>query len=101
MPDVTYPSRFNITEMIFSPWDTDDAPNRPAVLYQNQVWSYRRLIDEIDKAGQAVRAIGVEREHRVLLLAYDTPYFLAVFFGAIRAFLDEYELGQAQPPAFR
>ncbi len=25
----------------------------------------------------------------------------AVFFGAIRAFLDEYELGQAQPPAFR
>ena len=47
-------------------------------------WSYARLAADANRAGNALKALGVEMEQRVLVLLYDSPQFAASFFGAIK-----------------
>src|SRR5207245_1791233 len=46
--------------------------------------TYRELLERVCRMGRALRALGVAREDRVLLLLDDTPVFPVAFFGAIR-----------------
>ena len=46
--------------------------------------TYRQLGDRVNRAGNALRQLGVRVEERVLLLLLDTPEFVASFFGAIK-----------------
>jgi len=46
--------------------------------------TYQQLFERTNRAGNALRAIGVRRESRVLLLLLDSPEFLYAFFGAIK-----------------
>ncbi|HEU5484350.1 MAG TPA: AMP-binding protein, partial [Microlunatus sp.] len=47
--------------------------------------TYQQLVDDACAAGRALRALGVQREQRVLLVQDDSPAFVAAFLGAIRA----------------
>jgi acyl-coenzyme A synthetase/AMP-(fatty) acid ligase len=47
--------------------------------------TYQRLFDDACAAGRALRALGVQREQRVLLVLDDGPAFPAAFLGAVRA----------------
>jgi acetyl-CoA synthetase len=78
-----YGNVLNITEALFFKWDNESADKRVAIYFKDEVWSYRRLIDEINKVGNALRKI-VEREQRILMIAYDTPYFISTFYGAMK-----------------
>lgn len=75
---------FNVTDRIFSPWDRDDAEHRAAIYYRDDIWSYRRLIDEINRVGNGLRQMGVQRESRILLIGYDSPFLVATLFGAMK-----------------
>jgi benzoate-CoA ligase len=44
----------------------------------------RELAENVNRAGNALRALGVGMENRVLLLLDDGPEFAAAFFGAIK-----------------
>ena len=46
--------------------------------------TYRQLGDRVNRAGNALRQLGVRVEERVLLLLLDTPDFAISFFGAIK-----------------
>jgi len=46
--------------------------------------SYAELARQVNRAGNALRALGVEMEQRVLLLLLDTVRFPALFFGAVK-----------------
>ena len=46
--------------------------------------SYQQLLERTNRAGNALRTLGVEREERILLLLQDTPEFLYSFFGGIK-----------------
>jgi benzoate-CoA ligase family protein len=46
--------------------------------------SYQQLLERTNRAGNALRKLGVRLEERVLLLLPDTPEFLYCFFGAIK-----------------
>src|SRR5262245_21728651 len=46
--------------------------------------SYQDLFNNVCAIGRALRALGVAREQRVLLLLGDTPVFPTSFFGAMR-----------------
>ena len=74
----------NVTQAIFGSWDTPDAAEHPAVHYRGTTWSYRQLIAEINRAGNALRELGIRREERIVLVAYDSPHFLAMMFGAMK-----------------
>lgn len=57
---------------------------RIAIRTTNGDWSYARLAADANRAGNALKALGVEMEQRVLVLLYDSPQFAASFFGAIK-----------------
>ncbi len=46
--------------------------------------TYQDLLDGASRAGNALAALGVGREQRVLMVMGDTPPFVTVFFGALR-----------------
>jgi benzoate-CoA ligase len=46
--------------------------------------TYQQLFDRTNRAGNALRNLGVRPEERVLLLLLDSPEFLYSFFGAIK-----------------
>lgn len=58
--------------------------SRPAIRTQAETLTYAQLAEQANRAGNGLSALGVELEHRVALLLYDSPQFAATFFGAIR-----------------
>ncbi len=46
--------------------------------------TYADLFDRVCRMGRALRALGVGRENRVLLVLGDSPAFPVAFFGALR-----------------
>jgi len=46
--------------------------------------TYQQLFERTNRAGNALRNLGVRAQERVLLLLLDTPEFLYAFFGAIK-----------------
>ena len=57
---------------------------RTAIWSGNERITYRSLFDRVCAMSRALRALGVERENRVLLVLSDTPPFPVAFFGAMR-----------------
>jgi benzoate-CoA ligase family protein len=47
-------------------------------------WTYAEMVAAANRAGNALRELGVEMETRVLMAVLDTPEFAATFFGAIK-----------------
>lgn len=47
-------------------------------------WTYTDVVTGANRAGNALRELGVELENRVLLALEDTPEFATAFFGAIK-----------------
>ncbi|MCW3033525.1 MAG: benzoate-CoA ligase [Solirubrobacterales bacterium] len=56
----------------------------PAYVSDRMSLSYAELLREVARMGNLLRAIGVRREERVLLVLDDTPLFPAAFIGAMR-----------------
>jgi benzoate-CoA ligase family protein len=47
-------------------------------------WTYAEVAAAANRAGNALRELGVEMENRVLMAVLDSPEFAATFFGAIK-----------------
>ena len=58
--------------------------DRPALATPTQSVTYAELFSLACRAGNALRALGVEPEQRVALLLPDSPPFAAMFLGAMR-----------------
>src|SRR5262249_43555832 len=57
---------------------------RTAIHYQDRKVSYQEVFDKVNRTGNALKGLGVEIEHRVLLVLPDSPEFAFSFFGAIK-----------------
>src|SRR3990172_3654037 len=55
-----------------------------AIHIDDQTYTYQQLSELANRTGNALKALGVEQEQRVLMLLLDTPQFPATFFGAIK-----------------
>ncbi|MEX2048280.1 MAG: benzoate-CoA ligase family protein [Gemmatimonadota bacterium] len=58
--------------------------DRVAIRCQGSSVTYSELGASVDRTGNALRALGVALEERVVILAADSPAFVYVFFGAIK-----------------
>jgi benzoate-CoA ligase len=58
--------------------------DRVAIYTGGQTHTYAQMAALANRAGNALRGLGVALENRVLLLLLDTPEFVATFFGAIK-----------------
>jgi benzoate-CoA ligase family protein len=57
---------------------------RTAIHYQDRKFTYQEVYEKVNRTGNALKDLGVEIEHRVLLVLPDSPEFAFNFFGAIK-----------------
>lgn len=77
------PERYNVSQLLDA--NLDAGRGDRVALYSGDVqMTYATLFDRVCRMGNALRALGVAREDRVLLLLNDTPSFPVAFFGATR-----------------
>ena len=58
--------------------------DRIAIRCQGASVTYGELAANVDRAGNALKALGVQMEQRVVMQIVDTPAFVYAFFGAIK-----------------
>jgi benzoate-CoA ligase family protein len=78
------PLRYNVSTLLDRNLEAGWGGN-VAVRSGDDEVTYERLLADACAAGRALRALGVQREQRVLLVLDDTAAFPAAFLGAIRA----------------
>jgi benzoate-CoA ligase family protein len=77
------PDRYNVSTLLDRNLEAGRG-DKVALRCEGSELTYADLLDRACRAGLALRALGVEREQRVLMILDDTPAWPAVFLGAIR-----------------
>src|SRR2546428_595040 len=78
------PAQFNVATWFVDRHVTEGRGGAPAFHYETRVLTYGDVFDLANRTGNALRALGVGLEDRVLVLCLDAPEFLATFWGAIK-----------------
>ena len=78
------PERYNVSTILDRNLEAGRG-GKAAVRGEDGEVTYEQLLASACAAGRALRALGVHREQRVMLVLDDTPAFPALFLGAIRA----------------
>src|SRR5690242_21114545 len=78
------PDRFNAASFFVDRHVVEGRGGKVAFFHEEGELTYAGLQEMVNRAGNALRDLGVELEHRVLLLLLDSPAFLAAFWGAIK-----------------
>jgi len=81
-PPVVVPERFNLADYLVDRHLREGRANSTAVLYGEQSISYAQVSERSNRVANGLRALGVRREERVLLLLLDSPAFVYSFFAA-------------------
>jgi benzoate-CoA ligase family protein len=77
------PDRYNASCIVDRHVDGGRA-GKPAFVASDATLTYGELRTQVNRAGNALRALGVAREQRVLLVLDDTTAFPTLFLGAMR-----------------
>lgn len=83
-PSVQIPDQFNVAVELVDKNLELGRGDKVAIYYQDQTFTYGQVFRLVNKVGNALKSLGVERENRVLLLMLDSPELVASFFGAIK-----------------
>jgi len=77
------PSRFNIAAALLERRRASGDAARPAVECEDRSWTYAEITDLVGRTANGLRALGVSREERVLIVLPDSPEFIAAFLGTM------------------
>jgi len=80
----TLPERFNVSTAFLDRNVEVGRGDRVAIHAGDDRITYGALLARVNRAGNALRALGVRPEERVFLLMLDSPELVEVFWGAIR-----------------
>ena len=78
------PDRFNAASFFVDRHVEEGRGERVAFHYEDTALTYGALQELVNRTGNALLDLGVEREQRVLGLLLDSPEFLGTFWGAIK-----------------
>ncbi|MBZ5527959.1 MAG: benzoate-CoA ligase family protein [Acidobacteriia bacterium] len=78
-----FPEEFNIAEHLVD-GPAREHPARVAIAGEPRAVTYGELAELVNRAGNALRAMGVQRGERVLIVLPDSVEFFAAFFGAAK-----------------
>jgi benzoate-CoA ligase family protein len=81
---IPLPDNFNVATHFVDRNVQEGRGGQVAIECGDERVTYQQLLENTNRVGQALRALGVRPEERVLLLLLDTPEFLYTFFGAIK-----------------
>jgi benzoate-CoA ligase family protein len=78
------PEELNLTQ-VFLHGQLPQRADAPALFAGDRVITYRELADQVDRATDVFRGLGLEAEQRVLLMLPDVPQFASAWFAAVKA----------------
>jgi benzoate-CoA ligase family protein len=83
-PTIALPDVFNAAVEFVDRHPNEGRADRIALRHEGRTLTYGQVAEMVNRVGNALRGLGVEMENRVLLLLYDSPEFVASFFGAMK-----------------
>jgi benzoate-CoA ligase family protein len=78
------PAQFNVTRFYVDRHVEAGRGDKVAFFYEDRSITYGQLQELVNRTGNALLDLGVQREQRVLCLLLDSPEFLGAFWGAIK-----------------
>ena len=84
LPEQRYPDRLNSTEELLDKQVAAGNGDRAAILFQDQRITYAELLSRVNRAGNALRAAGVDEFDRVIIRAPNIPDAVTVNLAAIK-----------------
>jgi benzoate-CoA ligase len=78
------PAEFNVASWFVDRPVAEGRGKAPAFHCEDRILAYADVQELANRTGNALRELGVEMEHRVLMICLDTPEFLGTFWGAIK-----------------
>jgi acyl-coenzyme A synthetase/AMP-(fatty) acid ligase len=84
MNPVELPTIFNVATHFVDRHIHEGRDQKIAYECSDERVSYRQLFERVNRAGNALKKLGVRQEERIALLLFDTPEFPYCFFGGIK-----------------
>src|ERR1051325_5962802 len=81
---VEFPERFNMADYFLYHNVEEGRGNKVCLYFKNQTYTYGDAVMRSNRAGNALRELGVDLEDRVLMVLPDCPEFVWTWFGAAR-----------------
>src|ERR1043165_2147132 len=81
---VSFPERFNMADYFLYHNLEEGRENKNCLFLEKQTWTYGEAARLSNRAGNALRELGVEIEDRVLIVLPDCAEFVWTWFGAAR-----------------
>jgi benzoate-CoA ligase family protein len=81
---IQIPARFNCARFFVDRHVEEGRGGKVAFFYEDTSLTYAALQELVNRTGNALLDLGVQREQRVLCLLLDSPAFLGAFWGAIK-----------------
>src|SRR3979490_857186 len=81
---VQFPSRFNMADYFLYHNLEEGRENKVCLYFKDQTWTSAEAARMSNRVGNALRALDVEIEDRVLIVLPDCPEFVWTWFGAAR-----------------
>ena len=85
MSTMDLPEQLNAAAVLVDDHLTQGRAAKPAILCGPRTVTYAQLHESVNRFGNVLRDLGVRMEERVALLLPDSPEWVFVFFGAIKA----------------
>ena len=85
-PELTYPERLNAAAALLDVWRERGWDERPCVIGNDDVWSYGRFRDTVDRIARVLtERFGIVPGNRVLVRGTNTPMLAACWLAVLKA----------------
>lgn len=81
---VSIPENFNVAEYFIDRNLDEGRSDQTAIFFQDQKLSYGHVAEQVRRASNAFLSGGISPGDRVMITLFDSPNFVAAFWGAIR-----------------
>ncbi len=81
---IEFPERFNMADYFLYHNVEEGRENKTCLYFEDETYTYGDAARMSNRAGNALRKVGVEIEDRVLIVLPDSPEFVWTWFGASR-----------------
>src|ERR1051326_5001622 len=81
---IEVPDRYNLVDHFVDRHVREGRGSKTAIVSEGQASTYAQVAEQVNRVGNALRALGVQEEQRVLLLLPDSSEFIAVYFGVMK-----------------
>lgn len=85
LAEFNYPTRLNAAFELLDAMVEKGCGSRPCLRTDDEVWSYRKLLDRANRIANMLVAEGLRAGERVLLRDANTPMLAACWFGVLKA----------------